>query len=113
MPTINLTDDGSASLSQSRRSHLWAVTPIRGLISRRARPPRSSPATTWTTILTIPPAMHRTKPGAEAAAIEAGARMRSIVLRLLETVFVGLREDKPASEVRRDAPRFSGLAKKK
>jgi hypothetical protein len=84
-----------------------------GLISRRARPPRSSPATTSrpshsnlggslfsltrpgissvaapnptnsltlatrTTILTIPPAMHRTKPGAAAAAIE---RARGIVV---------------------------------
>jgi hypothetical protein len=30
-----------------------AATPIRGSMSRRRRPPWSSPATTWTTILTI------------------------------------------------------------
>ena len=83
MPAINLTDDGSASLSQSRRSHWQAVTPIRGLISRPALPPRSLPATTWTTILTIPPAMHRTKPGTEAAAIEAGRADAPTIRRAL------------------------------
>ena len=34
----------------------------------RGRPPKSSPATTWTTILTIPSATHRTTPGAAAGA---------------------------------------------
>jgi hypothetical protein len=41
--------------------------PIRRSIPRRSRPPRSSPAATWTTILTIPSATHRTTPGAAVA----------------------------------------------
>ena len=38
----------------SQRFFSPAVTPIRRSIPRRSRRPRSSPATTWTTILTIP-----------------------------------------------------------
>ena len=50
------------------RSSLFspAATPIRRSIPRPSHPPRPSPDTTWTTILMIPSATHRTTPGAAA-----------------------------------------------
>jgi hypothetical protein len=53
------------------RSRSPAATPIRPLIPRRSRPPRSSPATTWTTIRTIPSATRRTTPGSAAVAVNS------------------------------------------
>jgi hypothetical protein len=44
-----------------------AATPIRRSIPRRSRPPRCSPAATWTTILTIPSTTHRITRGAAVA----------------------------------------------
>src|ERR1700733_13604176 len=69
------------------------ATALPGL--RRPRPPGPPPATTWTTILTIPSATHRTTPGAAAAANPCRRYPKGISPAALSAAGHGARAGRP------------------